>query len=93
MVVIGFAEVWLLLSGSSSFNAFGATKVDVIMKKMSNKNTRSDIDAMLNSVLILLFRFNAIYVDYTGSFNRSINSEVVTSILKTTDSTLVTRIL
>jgi hypothetical protein len=33
--------------------AFGATRVDVIMKKINNRNTRSDMEAMLKEALIL----------------------------------------
>jgi hypothetical protein len=33
--------------------AFGATSVEVIMKKISNKKTRSDMEAMLKDALIL----------------------------------------
>ncbi len=62
MVVMGFAEVWLLLCGSSNFKAFGATSVEVTIKNISNKNTMSVIDDMLNSALTLFLRFNDISV-------------------------------
>ena len=39
--------VLLLLDGSMSLMAFGATKVEVSMKKISSKNTKSDIDEEL----------------------------------------------
>jgi hypothetical protein len=45
--------VLLWLSGSKSLMAFGATNVEVNMKNMSNRNTRSDMDAMLNEMLRL----------------------------------------
>jgi hypothetical protein len=44
----------VLLWGSNSLRALGCTKVEVIIKKMSNRNTKSVIDDMLNSELILL---------------------------------------
>jgi hypothetical protein len=40
--------------GKISLMAFGATRVEVSTKNMSNKNTRFDMEAMLNSALILL---------------------------------------
>ena len=40
--------VLLLLEGSMSLMALGATKVEVSMKKISSRNTRSDIDEELN---------------------------------------------
>jgi hypothetical protein len=45
--------VLLLLDGSNNLMAFGATSVDVSMKKISNKNTRSDMDAVLKFTLRL----------------------------------------
>ena len=47
--------VLLLLEGSISLMALGATKVDVSMKKISSRNTKSDIDEELNvgSILFL----------------------------------------
>ena len=39
--------VLLLLDGSMSLMALGATKVEVSIKKISSKNTRSDIDEEL----------------------------------------------
>jgi hypothetical protein len=53
----------LLLDGSSSLIAFGLTSVEVSMKKINNRNTRSDIDAILKAVLILFLDFIAILVD------------------------------
>ena len=62
-VVIGLvAIVWLLLCGSSSFKALGAISVDVIMKKISSRNTRSLIDDDENSPLTLECRLSAIAV-------------------------------
>ena len=45
--------VLLELDGSKSFIAFGLTSVEVNIKKMSNRNTRSDMEAVLNSEFIL----------------------------------------
>jgi hypothetical protein len=53
-LVMALAEVWLLLCGRSNFNALGLTSVEVIMKKISNRKTRSVMDDMLNDALILL---------------------------------------
>ena len=93
MVVIGFAAVWLLLCGSNNFKAFGAIKVEVTIKKISNRKTMSVIDDMLNAAFTLFLFFSAILLDYTGSFNKSINSDVVASILNTTFSTFETKML
>ena len=40
--------VLLLLDGSMSLMALGATKVEVSMKKISSRNTKSDMDEELN---------------------------------------------
>lgn len=40
--------VLLLLEGSKSLMAFGATKVEVSMKNIKSKNTKSDMDEELN---------------------------------------------
>ena len=45
--------VLLELFGNKTFKAFGLTKVDVITKKINNKNTMSVIDDMLKLTLIL----------------------------------------
>ena len=42
-----------LLRGSNRLMAFGATSVEVIMKKISNRNTKSDMDAELNCTFCL----------------------------------------
>jgi hypothetical protein len=55
--------VLLLLEGSISFIALGLTSVEVSIKNISNRNTRSDIEAMLNAVLILFLGFIAISID------------------------------
>ena len=59
-VVIGFADTWLLLVGKSSFSAFGWIIVDVIIKKISNRNTMSVMDDMLNCGLTLFLDVIAI---------------------------------
>jgi hypothetical protein len=51
--------VRLSLCGRSSFMALGATNVDVIIKKINSKNTKSDMDAMLKFGLALFLFFNA----------------------------------
>lgn len=81
---MGFAAAWLLLLGSTNLIALGVTTVEVIIKKMSNKNTKSVIDDMLN-VGLTLFRFLiAMRFYFIGSFNKSINSMVRNSIFCTT---------
>jgi len=45
--------VLLLLLGRSNFIALGATRVEVIIKKIRSRNTRSDMEAMLNERLSL----------------------------------------
>ena len=67
--------------------------MDVTIKKISNKKTMSVMDDMLNAAFTLFLRFSAILINYAGSFNKSIKSEVVASILKTTFSTFDTRML
>lgn len=47
--------VLLLLEGSNNLMALGATKVEVSIKKINNKKTRSDMEAILKFVS-LLFR-------------------------------------
>ena len=60
-LVLAFAEVWLLLCGSSNFNALGLTKVEVITKKISNRNIKSVMDDILKLGEILLEERIAIY--------------------------------
>ena len=43
-VTFCLAIVLLWLSGSNSFTALGLMRVEVIIKKMSSRKTRSDID-------------------------------------------------
>ena len=59
-VVMGLAVVWCLLCGSKSFRALGAMRVDVIMKKISNKNTMSVMPDMLNWTDTLFLEVSAI---------------------------------
>lgn len=47
------ASVLLELEGSNNFRAFGLTKVDVSIKKMSNKKTMSVMEDMLKFGLTL----------------------------------------
>jgi hypothetical protein len=53
MTLGGCSIVRLLLAGKSNLIALGATRVDVSIKKISRRKTRSDMDAMLKSVLNL----------------------------------------
>lgn len=62
MVVTGFAAVWLLLWGNSSFRALGATRVEESMKKISSRKTMSVMEAMLNAALILFLLLRAMGV-------------------------------
>ena len=90
---MGLAAAWLLLLGRTNLIALGVTTVEVIMKKINNKNTKSVIDDMLN-VGLTLFRFFKAMGDYfIGSFNKSINSMVRVSIFCTTWSSLDTNTL
>lgn len=50
--VCGFADVWFLLCGKTSFSALGCTSVEVSMKKMRSRKMMSVIDDMLNDALI-----------------------------------------
>ena len=54
-----FPVVLLVLLGKSTFSALGLIKVDVIMKKISNRNTMSVMEAMLKLTEILFLEFNA----------------------------------
>ena len=47
-VMLCLAIVLLLLEGNKSLMALGATKVEVSIKKISSRNTKSDIDEELN---------------------------------------------
>jgi hypothetical protein len=53
-VTVCFAMVLLLLEGKRSFMALGATRVDVSMKNIKSKKTKSDMEAMLKLVSRLL---------------------------------------
>ena len=77
--------VRLLLEGSISLMALGATKVEVSMKKISSRNTRSDIDDELNVTSTLFLDLIAIILRYyAGSLRTSMNSEAFTSSRLTT---------
>ena len=54
-MTVCLAMVLLLLDGNSNLMAFGATKVEVSMKKINSRNTRSDMDEELK-VTPILFR-------------------------------------
>lgn len=44
---VGWFDVWFVLFGRSRRKAFGLMRVEVTMKKMSNRNTMSVIDDIL----------------------------------------------
>ena len=72
--------VLLLLEGNSSLMAFGATKVEVSIKKISNRNTKSDMDEELKLTPILFLVLIAMMLRfYAGSLRTSINSVVLAS--------------
>ena len=60
MEIVCFSSVFALLFGSNNFRAFGLTRVEVSIKKMSNKKTMSVIDDMLKFALTLFLLLNAI---------------------------------
>jgi hypothetical protein len=64
--------VLLELDGKSSLMAFGLTRVEVSIKNISSRNTRSDMDAILNSVLILFCDFIAINECFGNVFCKTI---------------------
>lgn len=76
--------VRLLLCGSNILMAFGATNVDVSMKKINSRNTKSDIDEELKSALLWFLLFSAMTVYFAGSFKTSINSMLFDSSRLTT---------
>jgi hypothetical protein len=63
-VVMGFAIVWCALCGRSSLRAFGAISVEVIMKKISSRNTISVIPDILKPAWILFLERNDIFGNY-----------------------------
>jgi len=87
------ATLGLLLLGNSKGIALGLTKVDVRIKKISSRKTKSDMEAVLNSALRLFLNLIAIAVYFTGSCNKSINSVARASRIKTTFSIRATIIL
>ena len=60
--MVCFDIVLLLLDGNNSFIAFGATNVDVNMKKINKRKTKSDIDDELKSIFLLFLDFIAIII-------------------------------
>jgi hypothetical protein len=56
--------VLLVLEGNSSFMALGLTNVEVSIKKISSRNTKSDIEAVLNCVFILFLDLRAMFTDF-----------------------------
>ena len=59
-LVNGLAEVCCLPCGNNTLIALGDTTVEVIIKKISNRNMTSVIDAILKLGDIFARRFNAI---------------------------------
>ena len=59
-VTVCLAIVLLLLEGSISLMALGATKVDVSMKKINSRNTKSDMEEELNDGSTLFLDLMAI---------------------------------
>ena len=55
-LVLGVLEVEV--PGNFKFNAFGATKVEVSMKNINNRNIMSVIEDILNSAETFVFFFN-----------------------------------
>ena len=82
--------VLALLVGKLTGNPDGVTNEEVSIKKISNRNIKSVIDAMLNAASTL-FRDCKFIAGYLGSCNRSINSMDEYSILCTTLETRVTK--
>jgi hypothetical protein len=52
-----------LLEGNNSLIAFGLTNVEVSIKKIRRRNTRSDMDAVLNVGFILFLDLIAISIN------------------------------
>jgi len=63
-VVMALAGVWLLLCGSRSLRALGATRVDETIKKISRRNTMSVIDDMLKVAFTFDPRFSAMVITF-----------------------------
>lgn len=85
--------VRLLLAGSNNLIALGATSVDVSIKKISNRNTKSDMDAMLKSIFRLFLDCIAMIYFFAGSCKTSINSVARASRINTSFSMRATRML
>lgn len=85
----------LLLEGRSTGKPEGVIKLEVSIKKISNRNMISVMDDMLKVASILLLDFKAMVIvlsgNYRGSCNRSIKSMELYSILWTTFCTCATR--
>ena len=63
-LVSGFSVACELLCGKSSLMALGVTTVDVIIKKIKSRNTKSVIEDILKLALALFLFFNAIKLFY-----------------------------
>lgn len=74
--------VRLLLDGNNSLIALGATRVEVSMKKINNRKTRSDMDAMLKSIFRLFLVCMAIFKLTIFYFiNKNLQSKILLFIL------------
>ena len=69
--IVCFSSVFAVLLGSNSFNAFGLTRVEVSIKKISNKKTMSVIEDILKFALTLLLLLNAI-IHYDVKYQESL---------------------
>ena len=58
--IVCFSNVLALLLGKSSFRALGLTRVEVSIKKISNRKTMSVMEDMLKLALTLFLLLNAI---------------------------------
>ena len=90
-LTVALAETCPVLFGSSSFKAFGFTRVDVTKKKISRRKTISVMDDIENSDRTFVFLFIAIaYSVVSGavfsafsSLRISMKSMVLLSIMNT----------
>ena len=60
-LTVGLALTWPVLFGSRSLSALGLTRVEVIRKKISSRNTRSVIEDIDISALTFVDLLNAIF--------------------------------
>ena len=58
--IVCFSNVFALLLGKSNFKALGLTRVEVSIKKISNKKTMSVMEDILKLALTLFLLLNTI---------------------------------